>query len=171
MMLSKFDLAFTWANRTVVGTLMLVMAVLVFANVVLRYVVGMSLPWVEEITRYIMIWIAWLAVGLAMREGAHIAIDNLQNALPAAAARFLRIFVFVTILGFFAAVAWYGLQYSLFAWRQESAVLRLSLGSVYLAIPIGSLLMIVHLLLMSPRLLCHQNTAEDQAKAAEFSVV
>lgn len=170
-MLSKFDRVFISANQFVVGTLLLIMAILVFANVVLRYAVGMSLPWVEEITRYMMIWVAWLAVGLAMREGAHIAIDNLQNALPAPAAKVLRIFVFASIVAFFAAVAWFGLQYSLFAWRQESAVLRLSLGAIYLAIPVGSLLMLVHTMLISRRLLTHEATAVDQAHAAEFSVV
>lgn len=170
-MLSKFDRSFTWANQFVVGSLMLAMAILVFANVVLRYVFGTSLPWVEEITRYMMIWVAWLAVGLAMREGAHIAIDNLQNALPQLWAQWLRFAVFLMVLGFFAIVAWCGLKYSLFAWKQESAVLRLSLGAIYLAIPIGSLLMLVHTLLMSRRLITHQTNAEDQAKAAEFSVV
>lgn len=170
-MLLTLDRFFTWANQFVVGSLMLAMAILVFANVVLRYIFGTSLPWVEEITRYMMIWVAWLAVGLAMREGAHIAIDNFQNALPARWAQALRLSVFLLIIGFFAAVAWFGLQYSLFAWRQESAVLRLPLGAIYLAIPIGSLLMLVHTLLMSRRLITHQTNVEDQAKAAEFSVV
>ncbi|WP_210200163.1 TRAP transporter small permease [Rhizobium sp. TH135] len=170
-MLSKFDRSFTWANQFVVGSLMLAMAILVFANVVLRYLFGTSLPWVEEITRYMMIWVAWLAVGLAMREGAHIAIDNFQNALPPLWAQWLRFSVFLMMLGFFAIVAWFGLKYSLFAWKQESAVLRLSLGAIYLAIPVGSLLMLVHTLLMSRRLITHQTNAEDQAKAAEFSVV
>lgn len=171
IMLLKFDRALTWANQFVVGSLMLVMAMLVFSNVVLRYLFGTSLPWVEELTRYMMIWVAWLAVGLAMREGAHIAIDNFQNSLPAHLARVLRITVFALVLGFFAAVAWFGFKYAIFAWRQQSAVLRLSLGAIYLAIPVGSLLMIVHTLLMSRRLIDHQSSAEDQAKAAEFSVV
>lgn len=170
-MLLKFDRSFTWANQFVVGSLMLAMTILVFANVVLRYLLGTSLPWVEEITRYMMIWVAWLAVGLAMREGAHIAIDNFQNALPARWAQWLRASVLVMVVGFFATVAWFGLQYSLFAWRQESAVLRLSLGAIYLAIPIGSVLMLIHTVLISQRLITHQTSAEDQAKAAEFSVV
>lgn len=170
-MLLKFEHAFIRANQFTVGALLLVMAVLVFANVFLRYVAGISLPWVEEITRYMMIWVAWLAVGLAMREGAHIAIDNLQNALPTRLARALRIFCFLSIVIFFAAVAWFGFQYSIFAWRQESAVLRFSLGAIYLAIPIGAVLMIVHTLMIGHRLIGHQNTVEDQAKASEFGVV
>lgn len=170
-MLSKFENAFIRSNQFAVGALLLAMAVLVFANVVLRYVVGISLPWVEEITRYMMIWVAWLAVGLAMREGAHIAIDNLQNAVPAPWGRALRIFCFLSVVIFFAAVAWFGFQYSIFAWRQESAVLRFSLGAIYLAIPIGALLMIVHTLMIGRQLIAHRNTIEDQAKAAEFSVV
>lgn len=170
-MILKFEQAFIRANQFAVGGLLLVMAVLVFANVVLRYLAGMSLPWVEEITRYMMIWVAWLAVGLAMREGAHIAIDNFQNALPARWGHALRVFVLASLLAFFAAVAWFGFQYSLFAWRQESAVLRLSLGAVYLAIPIGSVLMLVHTLMIARQMVAHRTTAEDQAKAAEFSVI
>lgn len=170
-MLSRFDRAFVWANQFVVGALLLIMAVLVFANVALRYVAGISLPWVEEVTRYMMIWVSWLAVGLAMREGAHIAIDNLQDALPEVWARLLRLVVFASIVAFFAAVAWYGWQYASFAWRQQSAVLRLSLGAVYMAIPIGSLLMLGHVFLTAHKLLAARNSGEAQAQAAEFSVL
>ncbi|MDF1632660.1 TRAP transporter small permease [Mycoplana sp. MJR14] len=170
-MLSRFDRAFVWANQFVVGTLLLIMAVLVFANVALRYAAGISLPWVEELTRYMMIWVSWLAVGLAMREGAHIAIDNLQNALPEPWARLLRLVVFVAIVVFFAAVAWYGWQYASFAWRQQSAVLRLSLGAVYMAIPIGSLLMLGHVCLTAHKLLAARDSGDAQAQAAEFSVL
>jgi TRAP-type transport system small permease protein len=169
--LETFDRGFVRANRFVVGALLAVMAVLVFANVVLRYLFGISLSWVEELTRYMMIWLAWLAAGLAMREGAHIAIDNLQHALPPLGARALRLFVLVAVVGFFAAVAWFGWRYAMFAWRQQTAVLRLPLGAVYLAIPAGSLLMIAHVLIAAPRALTHEATAEEQAHAAEMSVL
>ena len=160
-MISRFDDAFTFVNRAIVGGLLLAMAVLVFSNVVLRYAVGTSLTWVEELTRYMMIWVAWLAIGLGMRQGAHIAIDTLQQALPDYWSRLLRLVILVLVAAFFAAVAWYGWQYSQFAWRQHSAVLRLPLGAVYLAIPLGSLLMLVHLGFASKEFLAErQSTAE-----------
>jgi TRAP-type C4-dicarboxylate transport system permease small subunit len=169
--LDTFDRGLVRANRFVVGAMLAVMAVLVVANVALRYLFGISLSWVEELTRYMMIWLAWLASGLAMREGAHIAIDNLQQALPRLAARLLRLFVLVVVIGFFAAVAWFGWRYAMFAWRQQTAVLRLPLGAVYLAIPAGSVLMIAHVLITARRTLTHDATAEEQAHAAEMSVL
>ena len=72
---------------------------------------------------------------------------------------------------FFAAVAWYGWQYASFAWRQQSAVLRLSLGAVYMAIPIGSLLMLGHVCLTAHKLLAARDSGDAQAQAAEFSVL
>jgi len=170
-MSERFDRGLVWLNQAVVGGLLLVMAVLVFANVVLRYMAGVSLPWVEELTRYMMIWVAWLAVGLAMREGAHIAIDTLQHALPAFWSRILRLFVLAATIGFFAAVAWLGWRYAMFAWRQETAVLKLPLGAVYLAIPVGSVFTLAHVLFASPRTLMHDVSAEEQAQAAEMSVL
>jgi TRAP-type transport system small permease protein len=118
-----------------------------------------------------MIWVAWLAAGLAWREGAHIAIDNLQQALPAAGVHLLRLAVLGVLIGFFATVAWLGWRYALFAWRQQTAVLRLPLGAVYLAIPVGSVLMLAHLLLTARASLAHEVTPEDQAHAAEMSVL
>jgi TRAP-type transport system small permease protein len=169
--LDTFDRGLVRANRFVVGAMLAVMAVLVIANVALRYLFGISLSWVEELTRYMMIWLAWLAAGLAMREGAHIAIDNLQQALPPLAARLLRLFVLIVVIGFFAAVAWFGWCYAMFAWRQQTAVLRLPLGAVYLAIPAGSVLMIAHVVIGARRTLTHDATAEEQAHAAEMSVL
>jgi TRAP-type C4-dicarboxylate transport system permease small subunit len=167
----RFDRGLCVANKAVLAALLAVMAILVFGNVVLRYVFGFSLSWVEELTRYMMIWLAWLGAGLALREGAHIAIDTLQQALPEIGARLLRTAVLLAMIGFFGALAWLGWRYSMFAWRQETAVLRLPAGLVYLAIPAGSVLMLLHLMLTARSAVTHTATAEEQAHAAEMSAL
>jgi TRAP-type C4-dicarboxylate transport system permease small subunit len=169
--LERVDRGLCVANRAVLATLLAVMALLVFGNVVLRYLFGISLSWVEELTRYMMIWLTWLGAGLALREGAHIAIDTLQQALPEIGARLLRGIVAIAVIGFFGALVWLGWRYSMFAWRQETAVLRLPAGLVYLAIPIGSALMLAHLLLTMREAVTHTATAEEQARAAEMSAL
>jgi hypothetical protein len=73
-------------NRWVVIALMAVMAVLVFANVVSRYLFNFSIIWVEELTRYMMVWVGFIGSGLVLRFGAHIAVDVFQDLLPARAA-------------------------------------------------------------------------------------
>jgi TRAP-type C4-dicarboxylate transport system permease small subunit len=47
------------------------------------------------------------------------------------------------------AVLWLGVEYANFAWEQETPVLGWSFGKVYLAIPAGAALMLVHLALVA----------------------
>ncbi len=169
--MKQFDRALTALNRATVAALLATVFLIVFANVVLRYIFGFSLSWVEELSRYLMIWSAWLAMGLALREGAHIAIDSLLAALPRHAARAVRVVVFLAIVVFAVSLAWLGTSYALFAWGQKTAVMRLSLGMVYLAIPIGALLLLVHACLIARRMINHTPDAEEQAQAAELSVL
>ena len=51
------------------------------------------------------------------------------------------------ILAFVGSLTWYGIAYAQFAMRQTSPVLGLSLGMIYLAVPIGCALLGLHLLI------------------------
>ena len=133
-------------NRWVLIALMAAMAVLVFSNVVSRYVFNYSFIWVEEITRYMMVWVGFIGSGLVLRYGAHIAVEVLQDALPTRAAQLTRALVVLVLAITFIAMTWLGIQYVRFAWDQETPVFNWNFGLIYLAIPIGFALMLVHLL-------------------------
>lgn len=135
------------ANRWAIIAMMGTMALLVFANVVSRYLFNHSLVWVEELTQYQMIWIAWLGAGLALREGRHVAVDLLEDALPERARRILRGAIALTMLAFLLALGWYGTQIVAFSWNQETPMLGIRTGIPYLGIPIGPLLCALHLVL------------------------
>ncbi|MCC7282148.1 MAG: TRAP transporter small permease [Acetobacteraceae bacterium] len=154
-------------NRFVCATLLGAMATLVFANVIGRYVFGVSASWAEEVARYLMIWSALLAAGLALREGAHIAVETLPDNLPPRAAIALRALVVAMVGAFLGVLVWLGLEYAEFARLQRTPVLRLSMGFIYLAIPIGAGLCLLHLLIVLPRLVRPQ-TDEEKVHAAEL---
>ncbi|MDM0074018.1 TRAP transporter small permease [Variovorax sp. J2P1-59] len=139
------------ANRWALILLLATMAVLVIANVISRYVFSYSFTWVEEATRYMMIWSAFLGAGVALRVGGHIAIDTLPGALPPRAARLLRALIVLVLAVTLLVLIWLGVEYSEFAWEQETPVLGWSFGKVYLAMPIGAALMLVHLGLVARR--------------------
>ena len=147
-MLAAFDRALLRANRWAVIALLAAMAGSVFANVALRMATDRSLLWVEEGSRYLMIWLTFLGSGLVLRYGGHIGIDTLQEALPRHAAA-IRAAIFAVLLAFFAAMVVLGLRYAAFAWGQTTPVLQIPIGAVYLAMPIGFALAVAHLLLMA----------------------
>ncbi|HSB79785.1 MAG TPA: TRAP transporter small permease [Candidatus Methylomirabilis sp.] len=143
--MSRLEQTLVTANRGVVFVMMAVMATLVFVNVICRYVFNFSIIWVEEVSQYLMIWIAYLGAGLALREGRHVAIELLQDRLPIALGRKLRVAVGGLVLAFLGVVTVLGFQFTVFVWSQETPVLNIPLGIPSLAIPIGSLLFALHL--------------------------
>jgi TRAP-type C4-dicarboxylate transport system permease small subunit len=137
------------ANTWIVIGLMAVMTVLVVGNVFSRYVLNYSIVWVEEITRYMMIWVGFIGSGLVLRYGAHIAVDAFQDLMPPKMARATRGAIVVLLALTFAYLTWQGSRYVGFAWDQETPILNWNTGFVLLAIPIGSALMLIHLLLVA----------------------
>lgn len=146
-LLDRLEHAFVRANQALVVALMASMAVLVFLNVVTRYVFNHSIIWVEELTQIQMIWVAYLGAGLALREGRHVSVDSLQDLLPAALQRLLRTLIALALALFMLVLLVLGVQIAAFTWSQETPVMGLPTGLPYLAIPIGAAGVLLHLLL------------------------
>ncbi|MDP5306994.1 TRAP transporter small permease [Paracoccus spongiarum] len=149
----QIERAFVTLNGAVVILGLALMAVVVGWNVAGRYLGSGSLPWADEVARYAMIWITFLGSGLALREGAHVAVTNAQEALPGSGPRILRGAILLTLFVFFAFMIWVGIDYMTRMSVQRSAALRLPMKWVYAAMPAGFALMILHLALVAPRYL------------------
>lgn len=169
--LARLERAFVALNQGVVIALMAWMALLVFANVVTRYAFGFSVNWAEEQARFAMIWLTYLAAGLAMREGRHVAIEFVQGLLPRRGAIALRAVVAIVVLAFLAVLTWLGVEIVQFAWRQRTPVLGWPQGAVYLAIPIGATLFAIHFLIaMRDWLRQAPNAIDAEVTAAEAAL-
>lgn len=58
-----------------IGWMLLAMSVLAFTGVVTRYFFFYSITWLEEVTRYLMVWMTFVAGALAVNDESHINID------------------------------------------------------------------------------------------------
>ena len=146
--MQAFDRLFLRANRWAVIGLLAAMALMVFANVALRALTAHSILWVEEASRYTMIWLTFLGAGPVLRYGGHIGIETLHERLPGIAPQ-LRGLIVALLFGFFGFMIWVGLRYALLTWGQTTPVMEIPIGAVYLAIPVGFALLALHLALMA----------------------
>jgi TRAP-type C4-dicarboxylate transport system permease small subunit len=140
-----FERIVVTVNRWIIIAMMVVMATLVFVNVVCRYVLGFSIIWAEELSQYLMVWVAFLAAGLALREGRHVAVEMLQDRLGSKARRVTRHLIALLLIVFMGILIVLGLQFVHFTWDHETPVMNIPLGIPYLAVPIGALLLLIHL--------------------------
>lgn len=147
-MLAFFDRRLLAVNRALVIVLLAAMAVMVFANVALRFLTDHSILWAEEASRYAMVWLTFLGAGLVLRYGGHIGIDTLERNLPRMAPA-IRATIFLLLAMFFCVMIVIGTRYAILTWAQTTPVLEIPIGAVYLAMPVGFALMLVHLGMMA----------------------
>lgn len=159
--MNTFERYFLGANRWALILLLGSMSVIIFANVALRYLTNESIEWAEEVARHMMIWLTFLGAGPVLRYGGHIAVDNLQDALPRQAAIALRGIIWLLMLGFFGFMIWYGLLYLERAQYQTTAATQISFAYIYAAMPIGGVLLIIHWLLIARSYVLERRFAED----------
>jgi TRAP-type C4-dicarboxylate transport system permease small subunit len=65
-----------------VVAMLFAMVVMVFGNVLMRYVFDTGITVSEEMSRYCFIWLTYLGAMVAMREGGHLGMDTLVKVLP-----------------------------------------------------------------------------------------
>lgn len=93
----------------ILGSLLLaVMAVIAFVNVIVRYCTSFSFAWTEELTVNFFVWITLLGTAVAFREGKHLAMNIVYEALPRAGKIFCLLFGFGVCLFFFGALTYTG---------------------------------------------------------------
>jgi TRAP-type C4-dicarboxylate transport system permease small subunit len=136
-------------SRLVEGLIILgatVIVAMVTTEVILRYVFSHSLIFTEELSRYLMVWIVFLGSALAIRDGSHIRISILVNRLSPRLQQLMQLAAYCLILIFLLVITIEGLKILPRQLYQMCITIDISLFYFYLAIPVGSILMIIFLL-------------------------
>ncbi|TFJ92210.1 TRAP transporter small permease [Lentibacillus salicampi] len=130
--------------KYVVSVLFIALVVLVFMQVVTRFVINFPLAWSEEISRYIMIYIVFLGSALAVRKNEHIAIDFLLEVVNAKNKKRLNIVILLISAFFFAMLTYVSFQLTFLVTGQSTPTLQFSMAWAYASMPVGSLLMFLN---------------------------
>ena len=159
--MKTFERYFLGANRWALIILLAAMACIIFVNVALRYMTNQSIEWAEEVSRHLMIWLTFLGAGPVLRYGGHIAVENLQDALPHRLAVAVRAFVALLLFAFFGFMVWYGWLYMGRTMFQLTAATQVPFAYIYAAMPVGGVLLLVHWALIVRRYVEKREFAND----------
>lgn len=141
------DRVFRVTTLVVSTTGLVVIVLAVAAQVFMRYVLSAPLSWSDELARYALVWTTFSGMSLATRYGDHMRVDAVTSYLPERAqvvlgriGRGLEAACYLTLL-------YAGLRMLPVLHKQSSLALDIPMSLVYAAIPIGSAIALLFLLL------------------------
>jgi TRAP-type C4-dicarboxylate transport system permease small subunit len=120
------------------------MTVLIFIQVIFRYVFNQPLAWTEELGRFLFIWMTFVAGVVAARRGQHIGVELIVNMLPRAGKKAIGVFAHLVSTAFFGIISFYCISLWDKLSSQLSPALSLPMSCVYLGIILGSFFMGLH---------------------------
>ena len=83
-----------------IATLLGLMTLITFANVIARYVFNSNLLWALEATVFLFAWLVLIGTSYCVRIGGHLGVDIFINMLPAAGRRFVGLCAVAACLAF-----------------------------------------------------------------------
>lgn len=131
---AKLDKILVWALSILFGA----MSVIIFMQVVWRYVLRSPLSWSEETARYLFVWVSFLGAITAARRGNHIGMEMLRDKLPNVGKNLLCLIANLICVLFFVLTCYYTISVAPRMWRQFSPALEISMFYPYLGIAVGS---------------------------------
>ena len=145
MLVKAFDTLF-FALKAVVVVCFFGLVVIIVAQVYTRYMTDQALLWSEEIARFLMFWLVFLAAPIVYREGNHMAVDNLVNILPNVPKKVVLAVSVALQIVFFVVVIVGSLRLFPATSLQRSPANAIVMTNVFAILPISAGLMLLCLL-------------------------
>ena len=139
-MLNKLSKGLNGAAEWFIAICLGVMSVVVFAQVVCRLTSG-SLPWSEELARYLMIYMVYVGTAVGIHKGNHIAVEFVMSLCPEKVQKFVDILMNILMMVAFAVLVYYGSKIVTITMMQKSPAMQIKMGYVYFSMVLGGVFM------------------------------
>ena len=157
-----FERIHRWLERFEAGLLTLLLIgliVLGLAQIILRNLVGISLPWADGAMRAMVLWLAMIAATVGAAKLKHIRIDIARRWIPARLLGIVHRLLMASTAAVCLTVAWFSLRLVALEYEfQAMAFASVPSWVVLLIVPIG-------FVLMGSRFLAHAVVIDPGASA------
>lgn len=129
----------------VASVALIVLIVLTFMGVIMRYVVGKPYTWLEEVQLFCMIWIVFAAGGAAFRTGSHVAIEMVVEMFPESVQKVIGYLIDIIVFLVIAYLFWNSIGFiQMFVKNgRSSSMLKIPMTVQYGIAPVSYILMII----------------------------
>lgn len=151
-----------WVERFCV-VLMVFLTLDVWLGILARYVIPFPLTFTEELARYLMIWMALLAISCGISRREHIGVLILVERLPLKVRKWLVVAIDILAFVFFAFLLFYGVGFVERGFSRLTMIYSIPKGYPFFVVPLAAALACAQLLLVT----FHDLFSNDGVTAAD----
>jgi TRAP-type C4-dicarboxylate transport system permease small subunit len=122
---------------------MSVLTILVFLQIVNRFIFKIPMPWTDEFAKYAFVWLAMYGSAKAVREKSHIFIDILELFLKGTFGKICAYAAEITSLIFYIILLAVSVPWTFENMDVTADSAKISMGFFYTCVPISAFLMIL----------------------------
>jgi len=147
----RLSMKVNWGVERFCVALMVVLVLDVWLGMLARYVLPFRLTFTEELARYLMIWMALLAVssGFAYRE--HIGVQFIFDKFPPQMKRWVALAFDAIAFAFFAYLLVNGIGFVERGFGRFTMIFGVPKGYPYISVPLAAFICCLQLLLVGVR--------------------
>ncbi len=136
--------------KVLIGTFTAAALVVMFWQIITRYLFNAPLSWSDEFVRYLLVWITFVGAALAVRYSKLIKLDFIFNIFNFTNGKKAIIRSLANILSiiFCLIILRYSLEILEIVHAQKSSSMQIPMSIPYLAIPFGTLMMMLNIIVV-----------------------
>jgi TRAP-type C4-dicarboxylate transport system permease small subunit len=158
-----FGRRLNWVVERLCALLVAVMVAVIWYGVMGRYFIRFGATWTEEFSRYVMIWLALLAISCGAYRREHIGLDFLMQRLSAKRRTVLRLCLDLVGLAFFLFLFVYGIGMTAGGASQYATIFGMTMVVPFASVPVSAALTSIQIVVALLRDLAPDAMAEEGA--------
>lgn len=135
-------------EEVLISVLLGAATLLVFAQVVARYVFNKGITWAPELVQHFFLWTVMIGASYGFKHGVHLGVDVVMKKLPVTQRRVMALIAVLISLGFTGFMAYLSGFYVYEAYKMELMTVDLEIPQwiPHLALPFGFTLISIRLI-------------------------
>ena len=153
---NKLNEAIKYVSAFLIGA----MSILVFLQVIFRYVLDAPLDWSEEMASFAFVWMALLGASIGLKKKEHPNLDIIYNLFPGRVKKLADIIINLSITLPLVILCFYGVKLTISMRMQCTAALRYSVSYIYIVLPASAFIMLVYIVIDTIKIFWKQEESE-----------
>ena len=134
-------------EEVLMAALLTGIVLVMFFQIILRFVFNTALPWPEELSRYMFVWLSFLGMSYSVKCKNSLKVDIVETLVPKLKTP-LGIIQDLVFLGFAVVIIFLGLDslQTMWAHPQLSPAARIPMWTVYVSLFVAACLSVIRLI-------------------------